>query len=571
MPGSLRPQEPIRGASKERANFGCGLSGAEYGFVRVFGVHFGDSVPLHLKDAAIFFDLLRPVLATMQDSSLATQIIADLRKRLLDLRNNNKLLAYKHSDRAKTHVRVVDKHPDFLHQCLTSAGSLTFRSLPDPDIELPDEKDDLFLRELENERRFHRDWIALGTEEVEISSNKAMKLDRQIRNRVRERLGRPVASRGKIWSLADIAQLNGIEASYDLPLPNGKTEGKHEDDGIQTMLLPEQMQAKLAGVVDHARTAQQEMGLNLLHMAIGFLEWYESATSDKPMLAPLLLYPVELERKAQRSKGQYSYVLSGTEESPVINITLRERLANDFDLILPELDEQDTAESYMARMAEVVKTYPRWRVRRFATLGLFSFSRIAMYNDLDPKNWGSNEGLAGTGVLGELFRVREGGDREPAQYDLEDEGVEGEVPLLIRDADSSQHQALIDVMRGRNLVIKGPPGTGKSQTIANMIAACLAKGKTVLFVAEKAAAIEVVRKRLDEAKLGDFCLDIHSTKVKKAEILSSLNRRLEVVPSSRRPSIEASLAHLQLHRRRLSSHAGAINSGCGELASRYRS
>ena len=79
---------------------------------------------------------------------------------------------------------------------------------------------------------------------------------------------------------------------------------------------------------------------------------------------------------------------------------------------------------------------------------------------------------------------------------------------MIRDANSSQHRAIIDVMRGGNLVIKGPPGTGKSQTIANIIAATLAKGKTVLFVAEKAAALDVVKKRLDEAGIGDFCFEL---------------------------------------------------------------
>ena len=96
---------------------------------------------------------------------------------------------------------------------------------------------------------------------------------------------------------------------------------------------------------------------------------------------------------------------------------------------------------------------------------------------------------------------------------------------------SSQHQAIIDVMRGHNLVIKGPPGTGKSQTIANIIAASLAKKKTVLFVAEKAAALDVVKKRLDEAGLGDFCFELHSTKAKKAQVLAGLERRLNIKPT----------------------------------------
>ena len=176
----------------------------------------------------------------------------------------------------------------------------------------------------------------------------------------------------------------------------------------------------------------------------------------------------------------------------------------------------------MAKMSAVIEELPRWKIRRFATLGLFSFSRLAMYNDLDPAKWGGDAKFSSAGVLGQLFGRKEAAAPQPDNYDLEDPVIEAEVPLLIRDADSSQHRAIIDVMRGRSFVIKGPPGTGKSQTIANIIAANLAKGKSVLFVAEKAAALDVVKKRLDEAGLGDFCFELHSTKAKKADILANL-------------------------------------------------
>jgi predicted ATP-dependent serine protease len=100
------------------------------------------------------------------------------------------------------------------------------------------------------------------------------------------------------------------------------------------------------------------------------------------------------------------------------------------------------------------------------------------------------------------------------------------VPLLITEADSSQFAAIADVMDGKNLAIKGPPGTGKSQTITNILAAALAKRMKVLFVAEKMAALEVVKKRLDEAGLGEFCLELHSTKARKQDALESLRKRL---------------------------------------------
>ena len=95
------------------------------------------------------------------------------------------------------------------------------------------------------------------------------------------------------------------------------------------------------------------------------------------------------------------------------------------------------------------------------------------------------------------------------------------------DADSSQGEAIEAVRRGANLVLQGPPGTGKSQTIANMISECLWSGKTVLFVSEKMAALEVVKKRLDSCRLGDFCLELHSNTPNKGDVITSLGRSLD--------------------------------------------
>ena len=111
------------------------------------------------------------------------------------------------------------------------------------------------------------------------------------------------------------------------------------------------------------------------------------------------------------------------------------------------------------------------------------------------------------------------------EYPIDEPELVKDVPHLIRDADSSQHSALVHALRGQNLVIEGPPGTGKSQTITNLIAAALARGKTVLFVAEKLAALEVVRRRLDDAGLGMFCLEVHSHKTKKGALLNDLAQR----------------------------------------------
>src|SRR5690606_30652444 len=159
-------------------------------------------------------------------------------------------------------------------------------------------------------------------------------------------------------------------------------------------------------------------------------------------LAPLLLYPVELDRKPLKEKGQYRYFVRGDLE-PTINITLQKRLEKDFNIIVPSLSVDQSPDDYFAEITISIKDQPRWRVRRFATLGLFSFSRVVMYNDLDPKNWGGSDKLVGAGVIADLFGRKEASSSNPEEYELENPEVEDEVPLLIRDADSSQHHAII--------------------------------------------------------------------------------------------------------------------------------
>ncbi|WP_159189817.1 AAA domain-containing protein, partial [Escherichia coli] len=137
--------------------------------------------------------------------------------------------------------------------------------------------------------------------------------------------------------------------------------------------------------------------------------------------------------------------------------------------------------------------------------------------------------------------------------------IHDKVPL-IDDADSSQHSALIDAIRGQNLVIEGPPGSGKSQTITNLIAAALLNGKKVLFVAEKMAALEVVKRRLDRAGLGQFCLELHSHKTHKRKVLDDINARL--VSQATMPTMEeidAQILRYEDLKQQLNEYAALIN------------
>src|SRR5262249_28733677 len=156
-------------------------------------------------------------------------------------------------------------------------------------------------------------------------------------------------------------------------------------------------------------------------------------------------------------------------------------------------------EQYLRAVTNAVRNKPRWRVRRFATIGLFSFARQAMWSDLDPERWPAKARPERHALLEGIYGDVAGEHSDPIApfHDVDNPELEKQAPALVTDADASQLSAVIDVTSGKNLVIQGPPGTGKSQTITNIIANALWHGKTVLFVSEKMAALKVVKDRLD--------------------------------------------------------------------------
>ena len=237
----------------------------------------------------------------------------------------------------------------------------------------------------------------------------------------------------------------------------------------------------------------------MLYLIFGFLEWYESDDSKQPHLAPLVTLPVTLERSGGKGKVIDS-VIEYSGEDVETNLSLVEKMRRDFGLEMPVLEDEDSPERYFERFAEILKLKKRWRIRRQITLALLSFGKLLMYRDLDSKTWPPGESIGQHVLVRELFEGTKSANIALAEeYPIDAPELKPLIPHLIRDADSSQHSALVHALSGQNLVIEGPPGTGKSQTITNLIAAMLAKGKTVLFVSEKLAALEVVRRRLDDA------------------------------------------------------------------------
>lgn len=341
-------------------------------------------------------------------------------------------------------------------------------------------------------------------------------------------------------------------------------------DNHQAFLQTLYYDAPLAGLLSKIRvqvnSAFDETGANILYLILGFLEWEDSKSARH--LAPLFTLPVKLERdKSPVNDGVRRYSLSLQDDDTFSNVTLQEKLWQDFDLQLPSIDEEQTPEAYFSAVEQILqRSKPEWKVRRQATLALLSFTKQAMYQDLDPNNWPTNLPIEQHPIIRNLFsRAEETADANKSvqyatEYNIDQiEHIHDQFPLIY-DADSSQHSALIDAINGKNLVIEGPPGTGKSQTITNLIAACLNSGKTILFVAEKMAALNVVKDRLNQAGLGDFCLELHSHKTNKKALLHELITKLNKQGSYRcATQIHAEIQYYENYKMQLLHYAELIN------------
>ena len=340
---------------------------------------------------------------------------------------------------------------------------------------------------------------------------------------------------------------------------------RYTDNRLQTNHLSEDFQKRLLNTYYTARTAIEEQGVNTLYLALGMLQWYESESSDILRHAPLILIPVEIDRASVRARFRIRY----TEEDIGTNLSLQEKLKSEFGIQFPDLPdaddlEQSNIQSYYQTVDAAINGLKRWSVDETAiALGFFSFAKFLMYRDLDTTNW-SNDFLSQHPVLQPLLTTgfQEPESTIPDEAKIDEHLNPTEVNHVV-DADSSQVLAIHDVSQGRNLVIQGPPGTGKSQTITNLIAEAISKGKRVLFVAEKMAALEVVKRNLDKVGLGDACLELHSHKMNKKAVVDELKRILELgAPPTM--VLEEEVRLLLNDRDRLNSYCQAVNTPIGE-------
>ncbi|QMU27673.1 DUF3320 domain-containing protein [Adhaeribacter radiodurans] len=331
------------------------------------------------------------------------------------------------------------------------------------------------------------------------------------------------------------------------------------DNKLQTRETIPKLENRLLQTYHAARLFVEEQGVNILYLALGALTWYEAGNTEDPRQAPLLLIPVELTRSSARERFQLRYTGGEVGE----NLSLIAKMKADFGLQIPELPDTEEVDvtAYFDEVWKEIVGRKGWLINSSAiALGFFSFGKFMMYNDLDAANWSEEAGPAQHPLLQAL--LHEDGFQEPDPLISDEDHLDPHLnPAEVRqvvDADSSQTLAILDVNQGRNLVIQGPPGTGKSQTITNLISEAIGKGKTVLFVAEKMAALEVVKRRLDKVGLGEACLELHSHKTNKKEVTKELARTLDLgKPKVKEQESELNLL-IQL-RERLNNYCEAVN------------
>jgi len=329
---------------------------------------------------------------------------------------------------------------------------------------------------------------------------------------------------------------------------------------LRSDLLQEELDRRLLETYRHARTQLEEGGASALYLALGFLSWYESAASTKARRAPILLIPLELTRRTVRS----GFELRLADEEPRVNVTLLEMLRQDHGLEISGLDPLPEDEAgidvpgILRTFRQAVRDVDRWEVQETAAIGFFSFAKFLMWRDLALRA----DSLLESPIVEHLvLRPDRAFQAEasfpiPGELDRTRSATETCCPLPV---DSSQLAAVFAAADGRSFVLEGPPGTGKSQTITNLIAHCLAQGRTVLFVSEKMAALEVVHSRLERIGLSRFCLELHSNKARKRSVIEQLGAALEATGEASQEEWEQAARRLEGLRGELNAYVEALH------------
>ncbi|MGL4673292.1 MAG: DUF4011 domain-containing protein, partial [Wohlfahrtiimonas sp.] len=454
------------------------------------------------------------------DTSFSYSSLESIRSKLLDLSRKNSLLNFKFTKTST--IRFVECDLQRTFDALVNNSDLSLISLKEPS---------------------EKDLRAFGYE-LDEGGNLTSKLPPE-----------------------EWAKQLGINTDYDLKnfVISEETRFKKQ---LQTLYFPDIFESIVKKLRQENNRSIEESGIHTLYLIFGFIEWFESRDSTESSIAPLITIPVDV-----TLSGNKVLITFKDDGASLLNLTFKEKLEKDFGQVLPDYEPTEmTLKDYFSSLMTLFdeNSLPKWKVKEFVCLTTkINFSKQVMYQDLDPSKWPIGSTIENHSVIKKLFSREGVNDGHAAVGHIEEykidtiKDVETIFPLIY-DADSSQHSALIDAVKGCNLVIEGPPGTGKSQTITNLIAACVNNNLRVLFVAEKMAALNVVKNRLDRAGIGEFCLELHSYKANKTSVLEDLNSALNRVPLKSKTKIDEEIEHVNAYKEQLNSYVNLMNTGWKE-------
>ena len=346
--------------------------------------------------------------------------------------------------------------------------------------------------------------------------------------------------------LRTFSMLSLLEAlSYPIPVHVG-------DIRAEGSLLERKI--ALSNLRSKSKLARDEQGTNILYLSFGFIEWRENnAPNTQWLKSPVLMMPVSLKLDSVRAPFTLLRYDDDIEVNPTLDYLFNERYG--IDLPTFELNSEESLEQYMQKIEEIADQHG-WKLHREVNLGLLSFLKISMYHDLNNNYKRMLKNPVIRAITGDISAVNNI-PSEIMQFNFD--RVSPKDCYQVVNSDSSQQEAILLSKAGISFVMQGPPGTGKSQTITNIISEAMADGKTVLFVSEKAAALQVVHKRLTEAGLDDFCLALHSHKAKKKEIIDSIAVNLKLPRKRMKDSVMYELTELFQNRQVLNNYVNELH------------
>jgi hypothetical protein len=342
--------------------------------------------------------------------------------------------------------------------------------------------------------------------------------------------------------------------AWEIWTPVDPSKTRRSTQIVTSQTDPKQIDRILRNLTRRSTAEYRERGVRILYITFGMLNWRD-ASSNQNIKSPIILVPIELTRKTLRDPVKIQ--VPAVEEEIILNPALRLKLFYDHQIELPPLPDFETSKvSEYLQLLEDILGVIECDLDKCVDIGLFSFQKLVMYQDLND-----NKELI---VQHPIIRALSGIKYRPKGelvFSKEEEldHIDPKMTFQVLDADSSQQLCIQQALNGHSFVMHGPPGTGKSQTISNMISEFIARGKSVLFVSEKMAALEVVYNRLKAKNLDEYCLELHSQKANKREVVQELNRCLTEHQRQGATLTDEELDRLLKRRAQLSNYVDSLH------------